>query len=400
LGPILAAAVVWLGFIGSVLPWNAAIWPYSMERYGLPFMDMHGHLASSQAFADGTLVPGQPVPGDPMQRIHAGPTWMLWLGFLGLGPAQTFPFTAFCLAALLVTLALTLRPRDGFEAATLFLGLTGPPLMLLVERGNIDLLVFVALAGAFALLARATSAPRWSGWALIAGFIGFKYYPALAFAGVTETRGSRREKWLGLLLGAAATLAFIGWSLQEIRYVSDHQVENRFFPFFGSREIFVMSGYGYAAAARAGPLAWLVLAAGLARLLGPLSAPERQFDARKVAFAGGAAILLFCFLVTTSPDYRLVFVLFCLPWLWALRQAGTGAPRALQRLATLVLVVLVVAPWSGPLLARGVVALEATRLWWAALFLKQAGWWALTVSLGALLIRQLYGRARELLGLA
>jgi len=383
LGPVLAAAAVWLGFIATADHWNAVIWPHAMARYGLPFVDMQGHLASSQAFADGTLVPGQPVPGDPVKRIHAGPTWMLWLGFLGLGPGQTYAFTACCLAAFLTAIALT-----------------GPPLMLLVERGNIDLLVYVALAGAFALLGRAAAAPRWTGWGLVAGFIGFKYYPALAFAGVTETRGSRREKWAGLVLGAAATLAFIAWTLQEIRYVSEHQVENRFFPFFGSRELFVMSGYSYAAAARAGPVAWLLFAAGLARLLGPLSAPERTFDARKIPFAGGGAILLFCFLVTTSPDYRLVFLLFCLPWLWALRQPETGAPPRLRQLAALALVLFVATPWWGTLLARGAVAIESTRLWWTVLFLKQLGWWTLTVSLGALLIRQLYGRAQELLGRA
>lgn len=386
LGPVLIAAAVYLVFIANPGLWNAVIWPHAMAHHGLPFVDMQGHLASSRAFADGQLVTGGIVPGDPVQRIHGGPTWMLWLGYLGLGPASFLPFTAGCIAAFLATLALVLRPRNFAESAFLLAGLLAPPLMLLIERGNIDLFVFVALAGAFALLAKAAARARWAGWGLIAAFIGFKYYPALAFAGLTESRGTRREKITALVLGLLAVGLFIGWNMREIGYVSGHQVENRFFPFFGARELPLMAGYTPGPALWIGLATWTLATAALARLLGPLTPAESGHDPRKIGFTGGGAILTFCFLVTSSPDYRLVFFLFCLPWLWSLRRRETGEP-ALRRLATLCLALFLVVPWWGTLVARVAVALDSTLLWWTVLIAKQLGWWLLMVGLGALLLR-------------
>ena len=400
LAPVFAAAAIWLGFIATVNHWNIVIWPQTMARYGLPFLDMQGHLASSHAFANGTLVPGKPVPGDPIQRIHSGPTWMLWLGFTGLGPDHTIPFAAFCLAAFLATVAITIRPRNATESMTLLLCLLSPPLMLLVERGNIDLLVYVALAGAFALLGSSLVRARWYGWLLIAGFVGFKYYPALAFAGLTEMPANRRTKLLLLTLAAATVALFIGWNWQEILYVSGHQVENRFYPFFGSRELLLIIGCEFQAAIWISLLGWLVLTIGLAILPGPLSKGELAGNARKISFVGGAAIVLFCFLATSSPDYRLVFFLFCLPWLWTLCDPGPGALPALRRLSVLCLLSFLIAPWSGTLLGRASLAIESTSLWWTVILFKQATWWTMTSCLGALLLRLLLASGLELLGRA
>jgi hypothetical protein len=390
--PALGAAVIYLLLISVPRLWHDVIWPQAMAPHGAVFLDMRGHLASSAAHANGTLRQGEPVPGDPLQRIHAGPTSMLWLGFLGLGPEHTAAFTAACLIAFLLTATVVASPASTVEALYLWLVLTSPPLLLLVERGNIDLLVFAVIATAFWLLGRPKPAARWTSWGIIAGFMGFKYYPAAAFAALPETSAPRREKIVALALGLLVSGLFVVWQLPALRFVAAHLVENRFYPFFGVREFPVMAGYDYTSAPRIGAVIWLVLVAALTRLLGPVAAPESARDPRKIAFAGGTAVLLFCFLATSSPDYRLVFFLFCLPWLGSLRATATAAGRV----ATTCLALFLCAAWIGPTLGRAALAVEAPRIWGTLMLLKQACWWGITAGLAALCLRASWPRYREL----
>jgi hypothetical protein len=392
LAPALGAVLIYLLLISVPRLWHDVIWPQALAPHGAVFVDMQGHLASSHAHATGTLRTGEPVPGDQLGRIHAGPTSMLWLGYLGLGPEHTKGFTAACLVAFLLAATVTASPASRGQALYLALALVSPPVLLLVERGNVDLLVFAVLAAAFRLLARASLGARWIGWGVIAGFMGFKYYPAAAFAALLETAAAKREKLMALGLGLAAAALFMLTQFDALRFVSAHQVENRFYPFFGVRELPVMAGYDYLAAPRIGVAIWLVLVAGLTRLPGPVAPVETGDGSRKTAFIGGAAVLLFCFLATSSPDYRLVFFLFCAPWLWTLGATRTPAGR----LATTCLALFFVGAWLGPTLGRAALAVEATRVWGVLLLVKQACWWTLTAGLGALFLRAAWPRLRAL----
>lgn len=392
LAPILAAALVYVIFIAQPREWNAVIWPQAMASKGALFLDLHGHLASSAAHAAGTLENGVPVAADPLQRIHLGPRWMLWLGYLGLGPADTLWFAGVCIALFLIGVAIGVRVESGGAAVGLFLAVTAPSVLLLVERGNIDLFVFFSMAIAFCALAAEQAWMRWTGWGILATFIGFKYFPSLAFAGVLETRGPRRERAIALLLAVALVGAFVAWTWEEIRYVSSLRVQNIFFPLFGAGELPRLLGL---ALPQFGVIAAVVgLSAGWAGLLGPLTAAEAAYDRRKIAFGSGAAVVGFCFAMTSSPDYRLVFALFCFPWLWR-QAADRAAPHRLRVTAGLALTLFVAVPWWGVIAGRYAANRELSQLFTFAMILKQAGWWTLVLGLLALQWRLMVGAVRR-----
>ncbi len=398
LGPVLIAATVYVLCIGHPRLWDWSIWPQSMARFGATFLDMNSHLAIGQAVARHEAVPGQIIPADLMQRIYFGPKSLYWYGYFAPSPSYTLPLAVGCVVGFLLTIVLLFRPHNLAESGYLMATLVSPPVLLLVERGNIDLLVFSVLAGAFTLMARPRPAQRWAGWAIVTAFIGFKYYPAVAYAGYLGSGASRREKSVALGLGLVAVTAFLVLTREEVHYLATHQFDNRFYPFFGVRELWIMVGQTLARAAWIGLGAWLIGTGALAWLLGPLERVAPAFDVRQTCFVGGASMLVFCFIFTSSPDYRLVHFLFCLPWLAVLiRRDGLVASRC-HRIAMLCLVLFLAVPWFGTLGVRSAVALDSPGAWSAVLFLKQFGWWFLMVCLGALLLRMLAARGLELLG--
>jgi len=358
---------------------------------------MNSYLAIGQAVARGEAVPGEVIPADLMRRIYVGPKWLYGYGYFGLGPAYTLPLATLCVVGFLLSFSVLFHPRSLLESGYLLAALVSPPIMLLVERGNIDLLVFSVLAGAFGLMARRATGQRWAGWAIVTAFIGFKYYPAAGYAGYLATGGSRREKTVALGLGLITVAVFLALTREEIRFIAAHQLENRIYPYFGARELWIMLGESPEQAARLGLGFWLIGAGGLAWLLGPLARTGTDFDARQTCFFGGGSILVFCFTSTSSPDYRLVHFLFCLPWLAALRREGGSIPSNWRRVSALCLLLFLVVPWFGTLGGRSALALDSAGAWWMVLFLKQFGWWVLMVCLGALLLRMLVARAWELL---
>jgi hypothetical protein len=395
-GPVVIAAAIYLVCTAHPKLWDVGIWPQNMTRFGTPFVDMHSHLAAAQAVADGKAMVGEAIPGDPVPRPFVGPTWLFWFGYLGLGPAHLLPVTMVCLAAFLLAIAWVIRPRNGLESLCLLVALLSPPVMLLVERGNVDLLAISALLAAWGLMARAAAGPRWAGWALVTAFIGFKYYPALGYAGCLESKAGRREKFISLILGLFTTALFVIVTREEIARVASFQYENRSFPFFGSREIWIMLDFSHAEATKLGLVAWFVGAGTLAWLLGPLGRSETGLDLRKPAFVGAASILVFCFISGSSPDYRVAHFLPCLPWLWVVTRGELGTAKGVRLTGALSVGLFLVTPWLGTLGLRLALAGDSPGAWWSVLFLKQFGWWAVTVSLGALLLRQLLGRIREL----
>jgi len=207
----------------------------------------------------------------------------------------------------------------------------------------------------------------------------------------------RREKWLGLILGFSAVVLFVLSTLQEIRDVASFQWENGISPFFGCRELWTMLGHGYVEARFIGQIVWLLGSTALAYALGKLAPAERAIDPRKPAFMGGASMLVFCFLSTSSPDYRLVHFLFCVPWLWALRR-DPDVPARLRVVATVCLVAFLVVPWAGMTGARAALEVRKPGLWWTMLLAKQFGWWLLMFGVGALLLRMIAHRFLVLLG--
>ena len=197
--------------------------------------------------------------------------------------------------------------------------------MLGVERGNVDMLLFALIVLGLVLLRR----NAWAGAApiVLAGIL--KYYPA--FAGVVLVR--LRRRWPAAIVSAVILAAYAVATLNDIRTLR-HVVPR-----------VVVNSYGAGVvveALRLAHVSWVqsaaevryvrlaVIALGLLLALGFLlvgraggTVDERRLD----AFWAGSAIYLATYVFESNFDYRLVFLLLCIPQLcaWA-RRGGAPAP--------------------------------------------------------------------------
>ena len=344
------------------------------------FLDLDSWLVAGEAAQHG-IDPYQLNPLDVYHRPHFYSEWWLVSGKLGLTRQDSRWLGVSLLSLSLVGAVLLARPATGRQAGLMLLVLASPALLMAVNRANIDLVVFLLMTGAFALLRDPRGVPRLLAVVLLAIAGVLKYFPLAAVVVLLDAR-TRRE-WLGWLLVYGMVL-MLAWpaAAAGLHSAAKYRPSPEWLYAFGAPVIF----RDFALVA---PPAWLLLGSGgavavwLARhewrgiTTGqPESAAEREF-------AGGAALLVGCFALGSSYAYKLVFALWLLPWLWRRTAAG---PEQTWRRATLALLLAVL--WLEGLaavvingLGSPAAPLLSLRLLQVALAVSQLLTWALIISL-------------------
>jgi Glycosyltransferase family 87 len=266
-------------------------------------------------------------PCDPYGRPANYPRMWTHFGVFGLGLGDTVPLgialgVIFYLAALLV--AGPLSAREGVLYAALLLA---PATLLGVERGNVDLLMFALVALGVGLVRRTP----WGGAApiVLAGVL--KLFPAFGLAVLVR----RRKRWAALVVAVVVLGAYVLGTLDDIRTlrrVIPRVVQNSYGAGVVSQAL-SKAGVSWAQSAaesRDIRVAVIVLGAFAAAGLVALARGRRARVASELrldAFWAGASIYAGTYLFGNNFDYRLVFLLFCVPQLctWA-RQGGSPAP--------------------------------------------------------------------------
>jgi hypothetical protein len=254
-----------------------------------------------------------------------------------------------------------------------------PAVMLAVERGNMDLLLFVIFVLAvFAWRARDRVTPMLSPALVLAAAIA-KLYAIFALPAFVFT-GERRARWAAYASVLVMAL-YLLVTFRDFRVVMSAP-EGGLLYSYGAR---ILIGHLYH---RFSPGEWLygslvaqviamipvVMLSAAAwvwtrRRLTPLTAAER-LDPMVLAFHLGALTYLGTFLTRKSGDYRLIFLLLTLP---LLLEWGAGSTAALRTM-----------------LARGGLVAVIAGLWVGALSPLIGPWdelgsWAIAVMFVALL---------------
>lgn len=329
------------------LTWQIAlVTPHLATALGLgpsgAFLDLRGIMAANEAAGRG-MDPYSLNPLDPYQRPFLYSTWWLWPGHPGLTRADTGWLGYALVAATLAAALLIWRVRNGREALISVFILVSPAWLLAIYRANNDLVIFVLLALAMWALQRASAAWRTTGAALAGAMVILKYYPAAAIVGLL--RAPRRRELLALFALVAGIIA-VGWP--------------SLVPAFEA-----ISRYGFVVTAAVGLQAfgikvlglsvvpwlpslagWLAglacLVAGYQLTGGSGTARASGSEDRLMAAAVAGAVLLGCFVIGTSYNYKLVFLWALLPWVLRDAPEILGRKKALGLLA-----LLLAACWTG-----------------------------------------------------
>lgn len=365
-------------------------WFAGVNHYGVWFLDSFAVLASNDAITRG-INPYGPNPLDYFHRPHVYSNWWLHLRDLGLTRADNV-WLGLTLVGLFLLAALSrLKPAQPRQLLFYLAVLASSPVLLAVNRANIDLVIFVLLTPLVSCLLDKRPVVRYAAPFLIAVAAGLKYFPAAAGLVLVAAAPARELRWRVTL--ALGLLVLVGVSVEsDLAAFGQFAPQPEGFLSFGAMALTHALGWDGAwpkllgLALGAGVFVWFWRSR---RFEGWAIPPERQAD--WLHFILGAVLLAGCFFTSLNFAYRWIFAVWMAPLLWWLPSdlAAPGPVRSLARLTrTLLIAVLWIdtafcfalnraIPWvSGPQLQR-----------WAdrAFILEQPLFWAFFVCVLAFL---------------
>lgn len=317
-------------------------------RFGVPamrpaFFDLHSVTSAWECTRRGIAVlPTNPC--DPLQRSANYPRLWLLPSHLGLGQGDTFVI-GLVLAVLFLAAAVVVLPADASVKTGLAYAavLCSPAVMLGVERGNVDILLF-ALLVIGVLVSRRGLRGLIAGDAILLLVAILKLFPIFAVGFLL-----RRATKAALLSALAIICGFaidVFVTRNDIRAIFRVGFEEDTFSYGVRRATEWSAAFG---GGQVSPRVWdlaLVLAAAAIAYL--LARRTRSSLARATAvptsqrdldlFWAGALVYVGSYAVERNFDYRLVFLLLTVPQLlhWA---------RAGHRLAFVTIAALLVTTW-------------------------------------------------------
>ena len=315
---------------------------WGLRPYPWPFLDADTVLSAVRCLNAGVDAYAA-NPCDPELRAYDySPLWMVLTAF----PVTTawIPWVGLAFVTCFFG-GLALLPPGRTREATLLvvLGVLSTPVVLAVERGNNDLVIFLLVALMATFLGGAPGR-RLVGYALgvLAGLL--KYYPMLVMA------AALREKPRRFVLVAATSLAVtLGFALVTwpnlSRALAIIPTGSPYYEMFGAKNlglgiatVFELPGW-FDPLVR-GLLTLAALGGGIALgLRGDTAEAMAKLDQREGDFLlTGALMAIGCFLSAQNIFYRSVDLMLVLPSLTALRVVG--GPLRLRTAALLTLALL------------------------------------------------------------
>jgi hypothetical protein len=325
----------------------AVLTGWGLEPFHFPFLDTHAILSALECSRRGFDV-YRDNPCDVLARAFVYSPMILDASFLKVTP-RWLDWTGLGLAAAyFLGLSSLPSPRGAREWIVMSLAICSTMSVYALERGNIDLLMFVLVVAAGHLMQRGRAA-RAAGYGLILFSAGLKYYPLAALALAVRERPRRL---VGTLAACAGIVALFAWRYRQILPEAiAHVPQPSYTPdLFGAlnlpRGLMILlkvSGTPPEIAAVTALLPWIVLALliylGARRAIavsGEAGAFARLDATRASLLAAGAAIIVGCFAVEQNVGYRGIYFLAILPGLLAMARMP-GAPGRLLFTAYLIL---------------------------------------------------------------
>lgn len=332
-----ALAAVYLPFWMSVFgawPGGAAHFDALLPEMTPRYADLRVVLTALDCEGPGIDVQVQ-NPCDPWHRAMNYPR--LWLKLRGtpLRVEHVEPLGTALGAAALIALLCWMAPRTAAQAAIAVAALASPPVLLAVERGNVDLVILLLTMLAVVLLGRGALV-RALGYTTLFTAFALKLFPLAALGRVVlEAPALRRVLLPSLGVAVIAYLWLIRHQVAIIGAVTPHEA-------FWSYGASVLPMYLMQADfIGPGAVRWLGLVVSVA-LVGAGMAVGWRSAPRLPALSGtvmagldlGALLFVGSYLLGSNFAYRLIFVLLCWPAFLALASQEAPAARRLGVSAT------------------------------------------------------------------
>jgi hypothetical protein len=288
------------------------------------------------------------------RRFIYPPAW-LDLSFLPLDSGDTVRLGVLLLTAYVAVTACVLRPHGIIGWGLGILLVLSPSSVYLMERGNVDAILFILAVAAVWL-----STLRHETWRLVAMSLAalsslLKVYPVVLFSTLLPSlRTSSRKALVYFVLLATVGLAYVSLQWFEIERFIGGVPFQKSLAMFGADivpwSVEIVSGVTLPGILheKFSIVALFVATAGTVYLL-PGSAPlpcgaRGDLTPNAKLFVVGGAVVIFCYLVGINVAYRLVYVILMVPYL--LEMAASPRPLSQRIAAILILAWAVLCTWN------------------------------------------------------
>lgn len=294
------------------------------KEMNMPFADLQVIAAGIKTMNDG-VDPYEFNYYDSFRRPYNYPPIWLMFTFLSWGDSWVIGFGLFLLivygfACLIITSSMP------WKEGLLFSGFSFSPVCFLgIERGNTDLFVFGTITAFVLMLSLKDMNKRVFGYFLLGLSAVFKLFPLFAFASALRETQKRFFIIAGVAVGFLGIYLFIIKDMVikisentpvGYRQSYGYKVFPTFLEYINKQNPESMDFNTMRLISIAVLLLVTVGAYLLCRRKGASSLPTKQESVNLDFFRVGASIYLFTFLLGANYDYRLIFLLFCLPLLF------------------------------------------------------------------------------------
>jgi len=329
-------------FIYYPKSWNNSSFIYPLVPKMLPpFADMRVIAAGAECIRLGydVLIEN---PCDPWLRPMNYPRIWSIFAFWGINQSHTVILGIICGLLFFVLTFVTIERLNYLESFFYALILCSPSVMLAVERGNNDLIIFILLALCLLLIKGRNLIGRSFGYALILLSAILKLYPI--FALTSSLKEKRRDFLLIFIAISIAFVIYVIANIESFSLVSKATPRSTLFS-YGSKVIFDVILFNI------GGFSKIFLEAKIAKITQivalliyvlsiftvlltayvlvkrgeDLYEEESEFGIHKIdAFRIGSSIYSGTFLIGNNWDYRLIFLLFTIPQILAWLKIGNN----------------------------------------------------------------------------
>lgn len=270
-----------------------------------------------------------PSPCDVIARPHVYGSLWLALGYLGGAKWNLVATGIVCNGLFVIALGMVLR--HTLPANRLWIGLTfllciSPAVMLGMERGNNDLVIFALLAAAGFALLRDSRTAFVAGVALVGLCAVLKFYPIVLLA-IPLLLPTRRLEWRGWTAFALFAVIIALAVAIDVRKVPDLPQPHGPWAFGGQLilwRLMPIEVARFCALAAAGTIAAFHFWRALIRE--PAQTAPGVIGAREMFFTIGTVVLLSNFAATSGFFYRWIFFLMSAPYLCQRMTEPAGRP--------------------------------------------------------------------------
>ncbi len=307
----------WINLLFFPNLWRLIIGPHYLDY---PFLDMHCVLAHTEGHMLGWDV--RRMISNPLDPLGRGtPSYPMWwysiFGHMGLNTNHVSVVAMIMNSTFLILALLLLKPRSWVEVLAGFGAICSPGVMLAMERGNVDIILFIIVLFVPLLFEWRSRAAIPLAWFLCFFATGLKYYPVMEFAlFIRKIHEIRRLCWL-YFLAAVAITGYIIIYLDDLALITKTVPAPIDFYTYGAKLVFHFLKFDAGTTKIFVLLGIVIIACGSILIItkSKITLPVTS-NLNVNYFILGVSIITFCFFALSNYDYRSIFLLFTFPYLF------------------------------------------------------------------------------------